>query len=70
MATGPILHKFVTVSDFKVPNDNGTKDNVFVTTSYDPTSHFEDASGEVLGMWKTITGEDLDLTYVPVEEDQ
>jgi Rab GDP dissociation inhibitor len=66
---GPILHKFVTLSDFKVPVDNGLKDNVFVTTSYDPTSHFEDASTEVLSMWKTITGADLDLTYVPDEED-
>jgi Rab GDP dissociation inhibitor len=67
---GPILHKFVTVSDYKVPVDNGMQDNVFVTTSYDPTSHFEDASTEVLSMWKTITGADLDLTYVPDEEDQ
>merc|ERR1719456_982888 len=67
---GPILHKFDTVSEFKVPLDNGTKDNVFVTTSYDPTSHFEDASQEVLTMWKTITGEELDLTIPPGQEDQ
>jgi len=67
---GPILQKFVTVSDFKVPVDNGLKDNVFVTTSYDPTSHFEDASTEVLSMWKTITGENLDLTVLPDEDDQ
>merc|ERR1740117_1996212 len=59
---GPILEKFYSISEYKVPVDDGTKDQVFVTTCYDPTSHFEDASTEVLSMWKTITGEELDLT--------
>jgi Rab GDP dissociation inhibitor len=59
---GPILQSFVSISEFREPTDDGTKDQVFVTTSYDPTSHFEDASTEVLKMWKTITGEELDLT--------
>eukprot|EP00928_Gymnodinium_smaydae_P050351 TRINITY_DN3390_c0_g1_i2.p1 TRINITY_DN3390_c0_g1~~TRINITY_DN3390_c0_g1_i2.p1 ORF type:complete len:456 (+),score=113.39 TRINITY_DN3390_c0_g1_i2:78-1445(+) len=66
---GPIAYKFVTVSDYKVPTDQGTADNVFVTSSYDPTSHFEDATQEVLAMWKTITGSDLDLSYTPDEDD-
>merc|ERR1719460_883972 len=59
---GPILEKFTSISDYKEPTDDGTKDQVFVTTSYDPSSHFEDASAEVKSMWKTITGEELDLT--------
>merc|ERR1719215_2488646 len=68
---GPILEKFSAISEYKVPTDDGTKDQVFVTTSYDPCSHFEDASTEVLSMWKTITGEDLDLTVPPdADEDQ
>lgn len=67
---GPVLEKFVSVSEVRLPLDDGTKDNVFVSASYDPTSHFEDATKEVLKMWKTITGEDLDLTVVPDEEDQ
>jgi len=66
---GPILEKFVSVSEYRVPLDDGTKDQVFVTGSYDPSSHFEDASSEVLAMWKTITGTDLDLTYEPDEDD-
>jgi len=67
---GPILEKFVTLSDYREPLDDGTKDQVFVTTSYDPSSHFEDASTEVKSMWKTITGEELDLTVPPdAEED-
>eukprot|EP00929_Paragymnodinium_shiwhaense_P001569 TRINITY_DN101804_c0_g1_i1.p1 TRINITY_DN101804_c0_g1~~TRINITY_DN101804_c0_g1_i1.p1 ORF type:complete len:457 (+),score=131.79 TRINITY_DN101804_c0_g1_i1:68-1438(+) len=68
---GPILEKFVSVSEYRQPVDDGSKDQVFVTTSYDPSSHFEDATDEVLQMWKRITGEDLDLTYVPdPDEDQ
>jgi len=67
---GPILEKFVSISDYREPTDDGKKDNVFVTTSYDPCSHFEDASTEVLTMWKTITGEDLDLTAPPDADDE
>jgi Rab GDP dissociation inhibitor len=66
---GPILEKFTSLSEYRVPTDDGTADQVFVTTSYDPTSHFEDASTEVMKLWKTITGEDLDLTVPPEEEE-
>lgn len=67
---GPILEKFVSISEYREPVDDGTADQVFVTTSYDPCSHFEDASSEVLKMWKTITGEELDLTIPPGEEEE
>merc|ERR1712028_299374 len=33
---GPILEKFVQVSDYAVPTDGGEVDNVYVTSSYDP----------------------------------
>lgn len=66
---GPVIEKFVSVSEYREPTDNGVADQVFVTTSYDPTSHFEDASAEVITMWKTITGEDLDLTPPPDDEE-
>lgn len=66
---GPVLEKFVSISEYREPTDNGVQDQVFVTTSYDPTSHFEDASTEVIKMWKTITGEDLDLTPPPDDEE-
>jgi Rab GDP dissociation inhibitor len=68
---GPVIESFTSISEFREPTDDGAKDQVFVTTSYDPSSHFEDASTEVLKMWKTITGEDLDLTVEPdPDEDQ
>jgi len=66
---GPILQKFVQVSEIRVPVADGTTDGVFVTSTYDPSSHFEDASSEVLQMWKTITGEALDLTVTPDDDE-
>merc|ERR1712038_1186253 len=38
---GPILHEFSSVTELREPVDDGTSDQVFVTASYDPTSHFE-----------------------------
>jgi len=66
---GPIRHQFPQTSPIYYPTDNGTGDNVFVTSTYDPTSHFEDATKEVLEMWKTITGAELDLTALPTDDD-
>mmetsp|Transcript_13225 Transcript_13225/g.19336 ORF Transcript_13225/g.19336 Transcript_13225/m.19336 type:complete len:107 (+) Transcript_13225:286-606(+) len=66
---GPILEKFVSISEIRVPLDDGTKDQVFVSATYDPTSHFEDASKEVLAMYRTLTGTELDLSVLPSEED-
>jgi len=62
---GPVLESFTSISDWKEPTDDGSADQVFVTTSYDPSSHFEDASAEVKMMWQRITGEELDLTVPP-----
>jgi len=59
---GTIEHKFVTVSDRTVPLDDGSKDKVFVTQSYDATSHFQDDTLEILSTWKAIHGSDLDLS--------
>lgn len=38
---GPVLEKFFTVSDLYVSTDDGSKDNVFVSNSFDATSHYE-----------------------------
>jgi len=65
---GRIEEQFVSVSDLCIPTDDGTADQVFVTASYDPTSHFESSTNEVLAMWRTITGSELDLTTLPSED--
>lgn len=47
---GAIDEKFIQVSEIYVPTDKGEKDNIFVSESYDATSHFESAANDVLRM--------------------
>lgn len=37
---------------------------VFITKSYDPTTHFETTCLDVLDVYKRITGEDFDFSKV------
>eukprot|EP00922_Rhytidocystis_sp_ex-Travisia-forbesii_P064642 GHVS01096022.1.p1 GENE.GHVS01096022.1~~GHVS01096022.1.p1 ORF type:complete len:454 (+),score=64.75 GHVS01096022.1:53-1414(+) len=67
---GPIQDTFVQISDMWIPTDDGTADNVYCSSSYDPTSHFESAAEDVLQMWKNMQGSELDLTVTPDESDE
>ncbi|KAF4738574.1 Rab GDP dissociation inhibitor beta [Perkinsus olseni] len=62
---GKIENKFVTISENYEPTDDGKADQLFVSKSYDATSHFESATQDVLEMWNRIMGEPLDLTLKP-----
>lgn len=59
---GPILEKFISIEDTFEPTDDGSKDQIFLSSSYDATSHFETTCEDVLHIYKKITGKDLDLT--------
>jgi len=50
------------VSDFFVPTGNGERDGVFVSSSYDSTSHFESATDEVIDLYQALTGKPIDLS--------
>ena len=67
---GDILEMFVQISTIYEPVDDGKRDNLFVTKSYDATSHFESASDEVLEMYERITGEKLDLNIEPTDDEE
>ncbi|KAI8616651.1 GDP dissociation inhibitor [Chytriomyces sp. MP71] len=56
---GPILEKFVHIDDMYEPANDGTQDQVFVTKSYDATSHFESVCEDVKDVYKRITGQEL-----------
>ena len=60
---------FVSVSDLYEPVADGTENNLWVTSSYDATSHFESASIDVLNMYEKIVGEKLDLNIEPDEDE-
>ncbi|KAI3625980.1 hypothetical protein CBS9595_001341 [Malassezia furfur] len=58
---GPIHDKFVTITTLEEPVDSGKEDNVFITRSYDPTSHFETVVEDIHDVWRRITGQPLVL---------
>lgn len=61
---------FVQVTNVYEPTDNGKQDNIFVTKSYDATSHFESASNDVLDIYARITGEPLDLDAIDTNDEE
>ncbi|XP_027201068.1 GDP dissociation inhibitor [Dermatophagoides pteronyssinus] len=61
---GPIKQKFVTVSDLYKPKDDGKDNQVFISTSFDATSHFETTCSDVLDIFRRGTGEDFDFSKV------
>ena len=61
---------FVSVSTLFEPVDDGTQSNLWVTSSYDATSHFESASVDILEIYEKIVGEKLDLNIEPTEDDE
>jgi len=61
---GPIEQKFVSVSDLYEPVDNGVDSQIFITKSYDATTHFESTCLDILDVYERITGEKFDFTTV------
>mmetsp|Transcript_21992 Transcript_21992/g.36851 ORF Transcript_21992/g.36851 Transcript_21992/m.36851 type:complete len:453 (+) Transcript_21992:60-1418(+) len=64
---GPCDEKFYDVYDTFEPVDDGKKDKVFVSRSYDATSHFETTVLDVLDLYTRITGKQVDLDARPPE---
>lgn len=67
---GPSLETFSDITTLYEPVGNGKADNMYITKSYDPQSHFEMASEEVLELYERITGEKLDLNIEPTEDEE
>lgn len=61
---GPIKQKFLQVSDVFEPLDEGIDSQLFVSKSYDATSHFETTCKDVLDIFKRGTGEEFDFSKV------
>lgn len=61
---GAIKQRVVHVTDVFRPTDDGSKSQVFISESFDATSHFETTCDDVLNIFRRGTGEDFDLTKV------
>jgi len=59
---GPIEDSFFSVSDLYEPVDDGKKDGVYITQSYDPETHFGKSAEDILNVYKRLTGKDLDVS--------
>lgn len=64
---GPICQKFVCVSDYYEPTDNGLESQIFISESYDATTHFETTCLDVLDIFKRGTGEEFDFSKIKLE---
>lgn len=67
---GPILDMFVSVSTLYEPLEDGKKSNLWISKSYDASSHFEIASNDILEIYEKIVGEKLDLNIEPNDEEE
>lgn len=66
---GPIKQKFVSISDYYEPTDEGKDSKVFISKSYDATSHFETTCLDVLDIYKRATGEEFDFSKIKLESE-
>lgn len=64
---GPIKQKFVSVSDYFEPIDNGIESQLFISETFDATTHFETTCLDVLDIFKRGTGEEFDFTKIKHE---
>jgi len=60
----PIEQKFVTVKDIFHPLDDGKDSQIFVSKSYDATSHFETTCEDIKSIYERIHGEAFDFEKV------
>lgn len=58
---GESRESFLSIDDVYEPIDDGRKDRVYVSRSYDATTHFETTVDDVFDMYKRIFGTDLVL---------
>ncbi|KAL0267645.1 UNVERIFIED_CONTAM: hypothetical protein PYX00_009854 [Menopon gallinae] len=64
---GRIHDKFISVSDYFEPTDNGLESQIFISKSYDATTHFETTCLDVLDIFRRGTGEDFDFSKVKLD---
>lgn len=66
---GPVLHKFVSVSDLYAPLEDGSVSRCFISNSYDSATHFESAASNILDLFHRIHGKpySFETTKMPEE---
>ncbi|CAN9508088.1 unnamed protein product [Ophioblennius macclurei] len=57
----PIEKKFVSVADQYAPNEDGTDSQIFMSRTYDATTHFETTCDDIKDIYRRMTGSDFDF---------
>ncbi|XP_069499423.1 rab GDP dissociation inhibitor alpha-like isoform X2 [Ambystoma mexicanum] len=57
----PIDQKFVRITDQYIPTHDGTKSQVFISRSYDATTHFETTCEDIKDMFRRMTGSSFEF---------
>ncbi|XP_029108379.1 rab GDP dissociation inhibitor alpha-like isoform X3 [Scleropages formosus] len=57
----PIVQKFVSITSFFVPLDDGRRSQIFVSRSYDASAHFETECEDIRDMYRRMMGSELSL---------
>ncbi|KAK5876972.1 hypothetical protein CesoFtcFv8_026269 [Champsocephalus esox] len=58
----PIEQKFVSVSDQYAPTDMGTDSQMFISRTYDATTHFETTCDDIKDIYQRMTGSEFDFS--------
>lgn len=66
---GPRIDTLMGIAELYEPIEDGSKDKVFISKSYDATSHFETTTDDVRDLYERITGKPLDLSKAKDETD-
>eukprot|EP00057_Strongylocentrotus_purpuratus_P005871 XP_003731905.1 PREDICTED: rab GDP dissociation inhibitor beta-like [Strongylocentrotus purpuratus] len=61
---GPITEKFISIDDQEAPLDSGEDNQIFITKSFDATTHFETTCDDILDTYRRATGEEFDFSKV------
>jgi len=64
-ALGKVVKDFFFVTDTYEAINDSQKEQVFISSSMDATSHFQQATREVMEIYKAVTGKDVDLNADP-----
>ncbi|CCE62437.1 hypothetical protein TPHA_0C02840 [Tetrapisispora phaffii CBS 4417] len=65
---GPIAEKFMGIAELFEPKEDGFKDNIFLSKSYDASSHFETTTDDVKDIYFRVTGHPLMLKTRELQE--
>ncbi|GJQ12779.1 hypothetical protein GpartN1_g4570.t1 [Galdieria partita] len=59
-----VLEKFYSVDDIYEPLEGSHQDNIFLSRSYDATTHFESTMDDVFEIYEKIFGKPLDVSHL------